>query len=60
MLKAGDIVEWQGCSKVYQGTATIRENGELVIMMSNGKFFPLRDLRFSRSVRIVKRQNANG
>lgn len=43
-MQAGDIIEWRGVNTLHIGTVTQSEEGELVVIMQNGKSFPLDNL----------------
>lgn len=52
--KEGDIIEWRGVNKIHQGKVILKD-GEMLCIMENGKAFPLKDLRFSRSAKLIRK-----
>ena len=52
-MKFGDRIEWEGCSKSYGGTVVKGENGQPVVKMDDGKFFPLKDVINSPSLKVI-------
>lgn len=54
-MKEGDIVEWRGVNKVCTGRIVKRENGEFVAYTDQTHFFPLKDIRFSKSFKLIEK-----
>lgn len=52
-VSEGDIIEWRGVNKIHQGRVILKD-GEMFCMMENGKIFPLKDLRYSKSAKLIK------
>lgn len=53
-MKPGDIIEWRGLNKTIRGIVTKSENGEFYVKMDNGHIFPLNDLRYSQSAKLIQ------
>ena len=53
-MKEGDIIEWRGLNKNYRGKVIRNESGEFVCQLDNGKTFPLKDLRYGKSTRLIE------
>ena len=53
-MKEGDIIEWRGLNKTYQGKVIRNESGEFVCQLDNGKTFPLKDLQFAKSAKLIE------
>lgn len=53
-MEAGDRLEWQGINGTCRGIVAKGEDGELVVLMGAGKFFPLKDVINSKSLKVVK------
>ena len=53
-MKEGDIIEWRGVNKTYRGKVILNEAGEFVCQLVNGKTFPLKDLRFAKSAKLIE------
>ena len=53
-MKEGDIIEWRGANKTYRGKVIRNESGEFVCQLDNGKTFPLKDIRHSRSAKLIQ------
>ena len=52
-MKCGDKLEWQGVNGTCYGVVAKSENGELIILTGNGKFFPLKDVINSPSLKVI-------
>lgn len=52
-MEFGDRIEWKGCSGNYGGIVAKSENGEPIVKMDDGKFFPLKDVISSPSLKVV-------
>lgn len=52
-MKEGDRIEWRGLSKSHGGMVAKSENGELIVKMDDGKFFPLKDVINSPSLKVT-------
>lgn len=52
-MNYGDRVEWEGCSKTHGGIVVKSENGQPIIKMDDGKFFPLNDVINSPSLKVT-------
>ena len=53
-MKEGDIIEWRGLNKTYRGMDLLHESGEFVCQLDNGKTFPLKDLRYAKSAKLIE------
>lgn len=53
-MKEGDIIEWRGLNKTHRGKVIRNESGEFVCQMETGKTFPLKDLRFAKSAKLIE------
>ena len=53
-MKEGDIIEWRGLNKTNQGKVIRDESGEFVCQMETGKTFPLKDLRYAKSAKLIE------
>lgn len=53
-MKAGDKLEWMTIHGVFQGTVVESENGQLVCKVGEVAVFPLKDLRYSSSIKIIE------
>ena len=53
-MKDGDRIEWEGCSQVCGGIVAKGENGEQIVKMDDGKFFPLKDVINSKSLKVTE------
>ena len=53
-MKEGDIIEWRGENKTLGGKVIRNESGEFVCQLENGKTFPLKDIRFAKSAKLIK------
>lgn len=52
-MKYGDRIEWEGCSKKHGGVIVKSENGKPIVKMDDGKFFPLKDVINSPSLKEI-------
>ena len=53
-MKEGDIIEWRGVNKTIRGKVIKDEKGDFVCQLDNGRIFPLKDLRYSRSAKLFE------
>ena len=61
-MKVGDIIEWRGVNRVHRGKVIVNPNFEnpssvdeaFLCQMDNGKTFPLKDLRYGKSTRLIE------
>ena len=61
-MKSGDIIEWRGVNKVQRGKVIVNPNCEnpssvdeaYLCQMDNGCIFPLKDLRYARSAKLIE------
>lgn len=61
-MKVGDVIEWRGVNRVHRGKVIINPNKEIsspeneayLCQMDNGKVFPLKDLRYSKSAKLIE------
>lgn len=53
-MKEGDVIEWRGLNKSYRGTLTRSEEGEWIVRLVNGKFFPFGDISASKSIHTIQ------
>ena len=53
-MKEGDIIEWRGVNKTYRGKVIRNESGQFVCQMETGKTFPLKDLRYAKSAKLIQ------
>ena len=53
-MKEGDIIEWRGLNKINRGKVIRNESGEIVCQLDNGKTFPLKDLQFAKSAKLIE------
>ena len=53
-MKEGDIIDWSGLNKTYWGKVILNESGEFVCQLDNGKTFPLKDLRYAKSAKLIE------
>ena len=53
-MKEGDIIEWRGENKTHLGKVIRNESGEFVCQLYNGKTFPLKDLRYAKSAKLIE------
>lgn len=54
MIKVGDKLEWMTIHGVCRGTVVESENGQLVCKVGEVAVFPLKDLRYSSSIKIIE------
>lgn len=52
-MKEGDRIEWTGCSGHYGGIVAQSENGQPIVKMDDGRFFPLKDVIKSPSLKVI-------
>lgn len=57
-MKVGDIIEWRGVNRVHRGKVIENNISSSVdeaylCQLDNGKVFPLNDLRFSKSAKLI-------
>lgn len=55
-MKEGDIIEWKGVNKIHRGKVVrCATNPEgYIIRMDNGYTFQLKDIRRSRSAKLIE------
>lgn len=57
-MKEGDIIEWRGANRIYRGKViksdTSSDSEGFIVRLDNGKTFPLKDLRHSRSAKLIE------
>ena len=58
-MKVGDIIEWRGVNRVHRGKViknniSSSEDEVYFCRLDNGKVFPLKDLRHSKSAKLIE------
>ena len=53
-MKEGDIIEWRGVNKTIRGKVIKDEKGDFVCQLDNGCIFPLKDLRYTKSAKLIQ------
>lgn len=53
-MKVGDKLEWKGVNGSCYGVVAKGENGELIVLTGAGKFFPLKDVINSKSLKVTE------
>ena len=53
-MKQVDIIEWRGLNKTHRSKVIRNESGEIVCQLDNGKTFPLKDLQFAKSAKLIE------
>jgi hypothetical protein len=53
-MNFGDKLEWRGLCKTHQGVIVKGENGRPLVKMDDGKFFLLKDVQNSKSLKVIK------
>ena len=53
-MKEGDIIEWRGVNKTIRGKVIKDEKGDFVCQLDNGCIFPLKDLRYAKSAKLIE------
>lgn len=58
-MKVGDIIEWRGVNRVHRGKViknniSSSEDEVYLCLLDNGKVFPLKDLRHSKSAKLIE------
>lgn len=55
-MKPGDIIEWRGANKIYRGKVIKSDTSSegFIVRLDNGKTFPLKDLRYGKSTRLIE------
>ena len=53
-MKEGDIIEWRGANKTIRGKMIRDKSGEFVCQLDNGYIFPLKDLRYAKSAKLIE------
>ena len=55
-MKEGDIIEWRGANRIHRGKVIKSDTSseEFIVLLDNGKTFPLKDLRDSKSIRLIE------
>ena len=54
MMNVGDKLEWKGINGSCYGIVAKGENGEPIVRMEDGKFFLLKDVKNSKSLKVIK------
>lgn len=54
MMNVGDKLEWKGINGSCHGVVAKGENGGLIVLTGGGKFFPLKDVINSKSLKVIK------
>jgi hypothetical protein len=52
-MKYGDRLEWKGLCKTHSGIVAKGENGEPIVKMEDGKVFLLKDVKNSKSLKVI-------
>lgn len=52
-MKYGDRLEWKGLCKTHSGIVAKGENGEPIVRMEDGKYFLLKDVKNSKSLKVI-------
>lgn len=55
MIQRGDIIEWKGINGFIRGRVTESEDGQLRVLMANGRSFPFNVL--SSSLTLIKTED---
>ena len=55
-MKEGDIIEWKGVNRIHRGKVVRCETNTegYIIRMDNGCTFQLKDIRRSRSAKLIE------
>lgn len=53
-MKYGDKLEWEGLCKTHHGVIVKGEDGRPLVKMDNGKSFQLKDVIYSRSLKVIE------
>lgn len=53
-MKYGDRLEWKGLCKTHSEIVVKGENGQPIVRMEDGKFFLLKDVKNSKSLKVIK------
>ena len=55
-MKEGDIIEWRGANRIHRGKVIKSDTSSegFIVRLDNGKPFPLKDLRQSRSAELIE------
>lgn len=53
-MKYGDRLEWEGVCRTQAGVIVKSGNGEPLVKMEDGKFFRLKDVKNSKSLKVIK------
>lgn len=53
-MEFGDKLEWKGLCKTHSGVVVKGENGVPLVKMDDGKFFQLKDVIKSKSLKVTK------
>ena len=55
-MKEGDIIEWRGANRIHRGKVIKSDTSSegFIVRLDNGKTFPLKDLRHSRSAKLIE------
>ena len=55
-MNEGDIIEWKGANRIYQGKvikSDISPEG-FIVRLDNGCTFQLKDVRYARSAKLIE------
>lgn len=55
-MKEGDIIEWRGVNRIHRGKLIKSDTSSegFIVRLDNGKTFPLKDLRFAKSAKLIE------
>lgn len=53
-MKYGDKLEWKGLCKTHTGVVVKGEDGRPLVKMDDGKFFLLKDVINSKSLKVTE------
>lgn len=53
-MECGDRLEWKGLCKTHHGVIVKGEDGRLLVKVDDGKFFQLKDVINSQSLKVRK------
>ena len=53
-MKERDIIEWRGANRIHRGKVIKDEKGDFVCQLDNGCIFPLKDLRYAKSAKLIE------
>ena len=52
-MKEGDILEWKAVNGITRGVLVKSENGQWLCRVNGRTAFPLKDLRNSKSIKLI-------